>query len=345
VSTVDEKQAPGPGHKSGAGEGGTVSFRFGREALVLLLLAQLSPVAHAEEDAEPTPGKHYPVNLSLYHPVSVNDSEHDSVNLNLSLAYGRVGHVSGLDVSLGASAVSHTLQGVQVCGLLGVAGESGQGVQASGLMSVSGERFAGFQASGLMSVAGERLSGFQAAGLMNVAGDRGEGLQLAGLANVGGDAFSGGQLAGGFSVAGERGAGFQVSGLFNVTGENLAGFQAAGLFNVTGEDLDGFQAAGLFVRGPPGRGGQPFRDLQRRSDRPAEPHPRGEYGGSAGSGQPGGERRGSEDPVGWQSRGCERRGPFRRGSRLLDRLPGLRQPRRRDRPFGRVRFPLRGHVP
>jgi hypothetical protein len=212
--------------------------------LILILLGFGFPVSAQEEDFDP--GKHYVVNFSLYYPVSLNKTEFDRVNLNLSLAYGKVGSVQGLDLSCGASAVHGRLQGLQVCGLLSVVGESGQGIQISGLLSIAGENFFGLQASSLINIAGEDFKGIQATGLMNIIGQEGMAFQASGLGNVVGENLSGVQASGLFNVVGENLSGVQASGLFNVVGEDYKGIQASGLFNVVGEGCFGIQAAGLF---------------------------------------------------------------------------------------------------
>lgn len=214
-----------------------------KASVLLLILVMLSMAASvfAQEEEENKEGKHYFLNLSLYYPVSINKTKHDRVNINLSLVYGRVGYVSGFDLSIIGSAISHNLEGVQICGLASIVGESGQGMQSSGLANVTGMNFTGFQLSGLMNVVGENLSGFQMTGLMNVAGEHGSFFQAAGLANIVGEKYSGIQLSGVFNVIGERCRGAQVSALFNVVGEDLDGFQAAGLFNAAGNVLKGFQ--------------------------------------------------------------------------------------------------------
>lgn len=191
-------------------------------------------------------GKHYFINLSLYYPVSINQSKYDSANINLSLIYGRIGRVSGFDLSLGGSVIENELRGIQIAGLAAVVGDSGTGFQAGGLVAIAGQGFRGIQSSGLISVAGENFGGWQSAGLMNIIGERGGGIQAAGLANIAGESFKGAQLSGGFNVIGSNGSGFQASGIFNVAGESFRGFQSAGIFSVTGESLQGVQISGLF---------------------------------------------------------------------------------------------------
>jgi len=217
--------------------------------MTISLLGIAANIFAQEEDTETEEikGKHYAVNLSLYYPISLNQTKNDSVNLNLGLLYSHVGYISGFDLSGLASVVSHRMEGVQLSGLFAVAGESGQGVQTAGLVCAAGDNFSGLQVSGLFNVAGTSLSGFQTAGLINVAGEHGRWFQAAGLANVAGETYSGIQAGGLFNVIGEQGSGFQASGLFNVVGEDFTGFQASGLFNVVGEDFTGFQLGPINV--------------------------------------------------------------------------------------------------
>lgn len=193
-------------------------------------------------------GKRYFLNLSLFYPISINKTKHDTVNLNLSVA-SRVGYVHGFDLSLIGSAITHGLKGVQICGLSSIVGESGKGAQASGLMNVAGDSFTGFQATGLLNISGKDFQGFQAAGLLNIVGAKGEGFQAAGFANISGESYSGIQTSGVFNITGEKFTGLQTSGLFNIVGERLKGAQAAGLFNVTGDVLTGLQAACFNIAG------------------------------------------------------------------------------------------------
>ena len=210
--------------------------------LILIMAGVVSPV-FAQEDEEDRRGKHYVVNFSLYYPISLNQSEYDGVNFNLSLAYGKVGSVRGLDISAGASAINDDLVGIQLCGFIGVVGDTGRGMQISGLISVAGDSFYGIQGSGLINVVGDDFKGFQSTGIFNVAGHSGQGIQLAGLGNVAGETFSGIQASGVFNVTGEEFKGIQAAGIFSVAGDSCYGLQAAGVFNVTGDVLRGLQTA------------------------------------------------------------------------------------------------------
>lgn len=210
--------------------------------LVLSLIGVVSPV-FALEDEEDRSGKHYVVNFSLYYPISLNQSEYDSVNFNLSLAYGKVGSVSGLDISAGGSVINGDLVGIQLCGLMGVVGDTGRGMQISGLINVAGDSFYGIQGSGLINIVGDDFKGIQSTGLISVAGQDGFGLQMSGLASVAGETFNGIQTSGIFSVTGEEFKGIQAAGIFSVAGESCFGLQASGVFNVTGNVLKGLQTA------------------------------------------------------------------------------------------------------
>ena len=210
---------------------------------LILMLVGLGVSLFAQEDEEDRSGKHYVVNFSLYYPISLNQSEYDSVNFNLSLAYGKVGSVRGLDISAGGSVINENLLGIQLCGLMGVVGDTGRGVQLSGLINVAGDSFYGVQGSGLINVVGDDFRGIQSSGLIGVSGQDGLGLQVSGLASVAGETFKGLQASGIFSVTGEEFKGVQAAGIFSVAGENCYGLQAAGVFNVTGDVLRGLQTA------------------------------------------------------------------------------------------------------
>jgi hypothetical protein len=214
---------------------------------ILISVLFLSSSVRAGQESRPEQSKshHHVLNLSLAFPLSTNSSKMDSANVNLTLFYGRMGSVRGLDLALAFTGLESSLEGVQLAGLAGVAGDSMTGWQLAGLLCVAGDRGQGVQLAGIGSVAGEEFSGFQAAGLFSVAGEHLEGAQLSGLFSVAGENATGFQASGLFSVAGEHLKGFQASGLFSVAGGNLLGVQLSGLFNVAGEDSLGLQVAGL----------------------------------------------------------------------------------------------------
>jgi hypothetical protein len=211
-----------------------------------LCVPKLLLSAQESEEKPSFSSRHYTINLSLWYPVSINRSPHDSANLNFTLFYGRIGTVKGFDLAIGASALTERLEGLQVTGVAGVAGDSASGVQVSGLVSVTGDDLRGAQISGLINVTGETGKAFQIAGGMNIAGNHLTGLQASGLFNIVGERLQGFQATGAFNIVGNELKGFQASGGFNIVGESCVGFQAAGLFNVVGENFKGLQASGLF---------------------------------------------------------------------------------------------------
>lgn len=217
--------------------------------LIILVIFCIQGIIFAQEDRDEKEeaGKKYAVNLSLWYPVSINKTKNDTVNLNLTLLYSRVGYVYGLDLSLIGSAISHDLDGVQLCGLAGVVGESGRGLQLSLLSNIVGESFNGIQATGLINIVGNHISGIQLAGLMNIAGESASAAQASALFNITGENLEGIQLSAGFNITGNNLTGLQAVGLFNIVGESLDGVQAAGLFNVTGEMLQGLQLAAFNI--------------------------------------------------------------------------------------------------
>ena len=216
-------------------------------SVVLISMIFLVPSARAGQEAKPEQPapRHRFLNLSLFYPVSMNRSKLDTANLSLSLLYGHLGSVRGLDLSLGAAGLEGSLVGIQVAGLIAAAGESMKGGQAAGLICAAGDRGEGVQWAGLGCAAGEEFTGLQVAGLFAVAGERLKGAQVSGLFSVAGQAANGFQVSGLFSVAGEDLDGLQVAGLFNVAGEDSRALQVAGLMNVTGGTCRGLQA-GLF---------------------------------------------------------------------------------------------------
>lgn len=193
-----------------------------------------------EEEFSLSP-RHYFVNLSLWYPTSINKSKHDSSNINLTLFYGHIGTVKGLDLAIGASALEDGLEGFQLAGLIGTSGNYVSGAQASGLINVCGEDLKGGQVTGLLNIIGSEGRGFQIAGGLNICGDKLQGFQASGLFNIVGESFQGFQASGGFNIVGESCSGFQGAGLFNIAGEDFAGLQTSGLFNIVGENLTGAQ--------------------------------------------------------------------------------------------------------
>jgi hypothetical protein len=214
-----------------------------------LSVLSLQILAQEKEEEPILLPRHYAVNLSLWYPVSINKTKHDSANINLTLLYGRIGTVRGLDLSIGTSALEKGLEGFQLAGLVGVTGEYVSGAQVSGLINVCGEDLKGGQIGGLMNITGTEGQGFQIAGGMNISGENLHGFQASGFFNIVGERFQGLQATGGFNIVGEDCTGYQGAGLFNIAGEDFTGLQKSGLFNIGGENLTGAQI-GIFNIAP-----------------------------------------------------------------------------------------------
>lgn len=209
------------------------------------LLIALTPVAPAEPEpepepavpvaatAEPTPLPWYPVNLSLFHPITVvPDSERARIGVELGLFYSRVGEISGAAFNPFVILVHGPTQGAEVAGVVGLNRGGGGGARVNGLVGWQAGAFEGATVSGLVTVSHGPHAGFLASGIASVQSSDFTGLQLAGAANVAGD-VSGAQIAAG-NVAGDV-SGAQI-GVVNVGGR-VSGLQL-GLVNVA-EDIDG----------------------------------------------------------------------------------------------------------
>lgn len=221
------------------------------KAIIFLLIVTMASLCFAEEKTgkkTPKP-KHYPFNASLFYPVSVNKNPYDSANFNLSLFYGRVGRVEGLDLAVCVSVIQDDLEGVQITGLAGVVGDSVSGAQVSGLFNVAGDYVKGLQATGLINVTGEKLKGVQLAGIGNITGEDAKGIQGSAIFNITGEDFKGIQATGIFNITGEDFTGIQAADIINITGGNFKGIQGSAILNVVGDKMKGLQAGLLNVAG------------------------------------------------------------------------------------------------
>ena len=219
-------------------------FRAPAPAACLLCVAALALLCGAPSNARA--GGEHAANLTVFYPVGTNQDPDIDTHLRLSLLYGRVGSVRGVDLNGGVSLVGRDLQGLQLTGLYSRVGGAFSGLAATGLVGNFASDATGVQLTGLVNVVRGDLTGLQYAGLFNfTAGDvhgvqvtavfnvsRGEGgfLQLAGVANSHDGDFGGAQLGGVNFVTG-RCRGLQL-GLGNFAAESR-GLQA-GLVNLTG---------------------------------------------------------------------------------------------------------------
>lgn len=207
----------------------------------LALVAILSITLLAPSAGVASPANHV-VNLALLYPVSTNHDPNISTNLRLSLLYGRVGSVRGIDLNGIASLTSGDVVGIQLNGVYGQVGGAMKGLQWTGGVAyvkgdVGGIQIAylgdvvhgavnGVQFGGLFNTVEGSLYGFQAAGVVNAVDGDASFIQWSGLGNAVGGDFSGLQASGGYNYVGGRMAGMQWA-LVNFTAE-MSGVQVGG---------------------------------------------------------------------------------------------------------------------
>ncbi len=160
-------------------------------------------------EAPQNTNNHMPVNISVLYPLSINKNDDVSTNINLTLFYGKVGSVSGVELS---GYVNHVKRDVQ-------------GFEAAGLVNVVGGKMLGFQSAGVVNYVGSNFDGFQSAGVYNHVCGNATFFQAAGTANYAEGNFEG----------------FQASGVANILKGKLTGFQASTI-NIAG-DVDGVQVS------------------------------------------------------------------------------------------------------
>lgn len=216
--------------------------RLTRTILLLTVGTLLSwaPPASATDPA------HQSVNLSLYFPVSTSRDPDLDTNFKLSVIYGRVGSVSGVDLNGAASIVGREFRGLQatllysevrgefrgvaLTGLVNRFGSDVGGLQIAGLVNMDQGRFSGLQYAALFNLVNGGLKGAQISSVFNSSRGMGSFLQLSAVANSHEGAFRGLQLGGINLTTGEH-RGIQL-GLANVS-TNVVGAQA-GAINIVG---------------------------------------------------------------------------------------------------------------
>jgi len=193
--------------------------------------------------------KNVPAQVSIFYPLGTDgrQSPHNLYNFSFNLLTGKIGGLSGMEISGLYGQVENNFLGFQVAGLGNVAGGGMKGMQVAGLANVIGDGVLGMQIAGLANIVGDGMKGIQVTGLANVIGDGMQGMQVAGLANVIGDGMQGMQITGLVNVIGDKMLGMQVAGLANIVGDGVKGLQIAGLANVVGDEMKGVQI-GLYNR-------------------------------------------------------------------------------------------------
>jgi hypothetical protein len=155
------------------------------------------------------------------------------------------GDMEGYQAAIGLNAVGGSLHGFQIA-QTNVVSDDVRGVQLGGVLGVAGGHVRGMQCAGIFNIAGGGLDGWQLAGIFGVTGGSTKGAQLAGIFNATADSVRGGQGAGIFNVAGGSVTGGQGAGIFNAAGGDVRGGQGAGIYNAAWGKVEGGQGAGVF---------------------------------------------------------------------------------------------------
>jgi hypothetical protein len=188
----------------------------------LLILALCAPsYAFA---AEPS---HTPVVLSLLHPIATNHDPDVATSARLSLFYGRVGSVHGVDINGMVARTAGENSGLQVTGIFSRVDGDAKGIQVAGVGSyvlgdVHGLQFAsvaqfdrgdahGIVLSGMMNLVTGNMKGFQSAGIVNTVGKDATGIMSGGFANMVNGNAKGIVVAGGYNYVANRLSGLQAS--------------------------------------------------------------------------------------------------------------------------------------
>lgn len=205
----------------------------------------LAPSAPPEVAA---PEERWAATFALAYPIATNMGRPNVASaLDVSLFYGRVGRVTGLAMTLGASAASRGVSGAQLSSGVAYSGGPTRGAQTSVVVSWSVGPTEGAQIGALLTYTGADVDGAQVSSVTNLSRGEVAGAQLSGLLNYAGG-LSGVQATSALNVAGRvRGAqaspiniardvsGVQL-GLVNVA-KKVKGAQLA-LVNIA-EEVDG----------------------------------------------------------------------------------------------------------
>lgn len=216
-----------------------------RELLDELTRPPPPPPAEPEPPREPAPARAEPpapeerwlATFAVLYPLATN-ARHPDVRslLDVSLFYGRVGRVAGLQIGTLTTMASRDLSGAALAGLVSVVGGSVDGAQLATGAAFAGGRVHGAQLGTLVTMAGGDVAGTQLAAGVTYARGRLEGAQLSAIANVATERAHGVQVAAGVNVAPEV-EGLQMA-VINV-GRDVGGAQI-GIVNV-GRKVKGLQ--------------------------------------------------------------------------------------------------------
>jgi hypothetical protein len=192
----------------------------------LLLAATLAVAGLAATVGTARAESHHPVNVTIFYPLGTNQNPAISTNFRLSLLYGRVGSVRGIDLGGLVARVDGDLSGLQFAGL-----HSGVGGDFTGATVSAGVNYVAGEARGLQ------------AGFVNY--DRGPfaGLQYGYLFNFAEGGVRGVQISSVFSLVNGDARFLQISGAASAVGGSFRGVQIAGAVNHVNSSMTGLQLA------------------------------------------------------------------------------------------------------
>ena len=147
--------------------------------------------------------RYFPAQISLVYPVGTNgvQSKNFSYYFSLNSLIGKVGGLSGMEVSGLCGTVENSAVGFQVAGLSNIVGDGMSGMHIAGVVNIVGDGMVGMQTAGIINIVGDRMVGMQSAGFANIVGDCAKGAQVSGVANVVGDKMKGVQISGVYNCA------------------------------------------------------------------------------------------------------------------------------------------------
>lgn len=191
---------------------------------LLILAALCTPVSAIAAEAS-----HTPIVFSVLHPIATNHDPDVATNARLSLFYGRVGSVHGVDLN----------------GIVARTGGENSGLQATGIYSRVDGDAKGIQLAGVGGYVLGDVRGLQFAGIAQV--DRGDakGIVIAGMMNLVTGSLKGFQSAGIVNTVGEDATGLVSGGFANMIGGNAKGIVAAGGYNYVAGRSSGLEAAAV----------------------------------------------------------------------------------------------------
>lgn len=168
-----------------------------------------------------------PVGFGLFYPLATNFGKPNArTYFDLSIVYGRMGRIEGLQIGGGAVHATRAVEGAQIAPFTLTDGDV-EGAQISGSAAVTTGKMTGFAAGGAGTYA-----------------DEVEGVAIGGAVAIAAKSASAGLVGGAATYAGGNVEGFTAAGAANVVDGNVEGFAAGGAANVATGSFDGLALAG-----------------------------------------------------------------------------------------------------